>query len=69
MLCKIRGFHGGVYEVCRLMVYKNPVRKSQVTHYVFATEHSQIMLRKISGFHGGDYEKRRLLGCYAVWLF
>jgi hypothetical protein len=38
MLCKIRGFHGGNYEECRLLGYKNPVRTSQVTHYVSATE-------------------------------
>jgi hypothetical protein len=25
MLCKISGFHGGDYEKCRLVEYKNPV--------------------------------------------
>jgi hypothetical protein len=36
MLCKIFGFHGGDYEECRLLGYKNPVRTSQETlrlHY------------------------------------
>jgi hypothetical protein len=39
-----------------------PVRTSQETHYVSATEPSRSMLRKIRGFHGGDYEECRLLG-------
>jgi hypothetical protein len=26
--CKILGFHGGDYEECRLLGYKNPVRTS-----------------------------------------
>jgi hypothetical protein len=62
MLCKIWGFHGGDYEECRLLGYKNPVRTSQETHYVSATECSQLTLFKIWGFHGGDYEECRLLG-------
>jgi hypothetical protein len=60
--CKIWGFHGGDYEKCRLLGYKNPVRTSQETHYVSATEPSRLMLCKIWGFHGGDYEECRLLG-------
>jgi hypothetical protein len=59
--CKIWGFHGGDYEEWRLLGYKTPVRTSQATHYVSATESNQIMLCKIWGFHGGDYEERRLL--------
>jgi hypothetical protein len=55
-------------EESRLLGYKNPVRTSQETHYVSATESSQLMLYKIWGFHGGDYEECRLLWCYAVWL-
>jgi hypothetical protein len=66
-LCKIWGFHGGDYEECRLLEYKNPVRTSQDTHYFSATESSQLRLCKIWGFHGGDYEEWRLLWCYAVW--
>jgi hypothetical protein len=62
MLCKICGFHGGDYEECRLLGYKNPVRTSQETHYVSATELSQLMLCKICGFRGRDYEECRLLG-------
>jgi hypothetical protein len=31
MLYKIWGFHGGDYEACRLLRYKNPVRTSQET--------------------------------------
>jgi hypothetical protein len=58
---KIWGFHGSDYEECRLLGYKNQVRTSQETHYVSATESSQLMLCKIWGFHGGDYEKCRLL--------
>jgi hypothetical protein len=59
--CKIWGFHGGVYEECRLLGYKNPVRTSQETHYVSATEPSQLMLCKNWGFHGGVYEECLLL--------
>jgi hypothetical protein len=62
MLCKIWGFHGGDYEECRHLRYINPVRTSQKTHYVSATEHSRLTLCKSWGFHGGDYEKYRLLG-------
>jgi hypothetical protein len=35
---------------------------SQETHYVSATESSQLMLCNICGFHGGDYEEFRLMG-------
>jgi hypothetical protein len=42
--------------------YKNPVRTSQETHYVSATEHNRLMLCKTWGFHGGDNEQCRLLG-------
>jgi hypothetical protein len=62
MLCKIWGFHGGVYEECRLLGYKNPVRTSQETHYVSVTECSRLMIYEIWGFHSGDYEECRLLG-------
>jgi hypothetical protein len=62
MLCKIWGFHGGDYEECRLLGYKNQVRTLQETHYVSATESSRLMLCKIWGFHGSDYEGCRLLG-------
>jgi hypothetical protein len=65
MLCKILGFHGGDFEECGL---KTPVRTSRKTHYVSATESSQLMLCKIWSFHGVDYEEWRLLGCYAVWF-
>jgi hypothetical protein len=60
--CKIWGFHGGAYEECRLLGYKNPVRTSQKTYYISATESSQLILYKILGYHGGDYEECRLLG-------
>jgi hypothetical protein len=68
MLCKIWGFHGGDYEECRLVGYKNRVHTSQETHYVSTTESSQLMLCKIWGYHGSYYEECLLLGCYAVWL-
>jgi hypothetical protein len=45
--CKIRGFHSGDCEEWRLLGYKNPVRTSQETHYISATEPSQLMLCKI----------------------
>jgi hypothetical protein len=61
-VCKVWGFHGGDYEECHLLGYKNPVRTSQETHYVSTTESSQLMLCKISSFHGSDYEECRLLG-------
>jgi hypothetical protein len=54
--------HGGDYEECRLLGYKNPFRNSQETHYFSTTESSHLMLYKIWGFHGGDYEECRLLG-------
>jgi hypothetical protein len=43
-------FHGGEYEERRLSGYKNPVRTSLETHYVSATESSQLMLCKNSVF-------------------
>jgi hypothetical protein len=58
---KIWGFHGREYEECRLLVYKNPFRTLQETHYVSATELNQLMLCKIWGLHGGHYEECRLL--------
>jgi hypothetical protein len=58
---KILAFHGGDYEECRLLGYKTPVRTSQETHYISATEPSRLMLCKIWSFHGGDYEECRLL--------
>jgi hypothetical protein len=61
-LRKIWGFHGNDYEECRLLGYKNPVRTSQETHYVSATESSQLMLCKIWGCYGSDYEECRLVG-------
>jgi hypothetical protein len=45
--CNIAGVYGGDYEECRLLGYKNPVRTSQETNYVSATESSQLMLCKI----------------------
>jgi hypothetical protein len=62
MLSEIWGFHGGDYEECRFLGHKNPVRTSQETHYVPATESSQLMLSEIWGFHSSDYEEYRLLG-------
>jgi hypothetical protein len=47
---KIWGFQGGDYEECRFLGYKNSVRTSQETHYVFATESSQLMLCKFEIF-------------------
>jgi hypothetical protein len=38
MLCKFRGSHGGDYEECRLLGYKNPVCISQETHYISTTQ-------------------------------
>jgi hypothetical protein len=62
IICKIWRHHGGDYEECRPLGYKIPVRTSQETHYVSATEPSRLMLCKIFYFHGGDYEECRLLG-------
>jgi hypothetical protein len=50
------------YEESRLLGYKHIVRTSQETHYLSATESSQLMLCKIWGLHGSDYEECRLLG-------
>jgi hypothetical protein len=52
-LYKIWGVHGGDYEECRLLGYKNPVRTSQETHYVSPIESSRLLLWKIWGFRGG----------------
>jgi hypothetical protein len=59
--CKI-SCHGRNYEECRLLGCRNPVRTSQETHYVSATESSPLMQCNISVFHGVDYEESRLLG-------
>jgi hypothetical protein len=69
MLCKIWGSHGGDYEECRLLGYKNPFLNSQGTQYVSATEPSLLMLCKIWGFHGDDLEECRLLGYSSLWVF
>jgi hypothetical protein len=42
MLCKISGFHGGDDEQCRVLRNNIPVRISQETHYVSATEFSLV---------------------------
>jgi hypothetical protein len=68
MLCKVWGFHGGDYEECRVLGYKNPVRTSQERHYVAVAEPSQLMQCNVWGFHGGDYEEFRLLRCGTVWV-
>jgi hypothetical protein len=64
MLCKICGFHGGDYEECHLLGYTNPVRTSQETHYLSATE-PRLMLYKIWSFDGVDYEECRLPGMWS----
>jgi hypothetical protein len=65
---KIWDFHCGDYEECSLLGYKNPLRTSQETHYLSATETSRLLLCKTWDFHCDDYEERRLLGYVAVWL-
>jgi hypothetical protein len=60
---KIWGFHFSDYEESRLLRNENPVRTSQETHYISATESSRIMLCKIWSLHGTDYEECRLLEC------
>jgi hypothetical protein len=59
--CKIGGFHGGDYEECRLLVYRNPVLTSGNTLRL-RYRGQLFMLCKIWGFHGGDYEECHLLG-------
>jgi hypothetical protein len=44
-----------------LLGYRNPVRTSQKTHYVSATEPNRLMLCKICGVLACDYEECRLL--------
>jgi hypothetical protein len=41
---KICGFHGGGYEECRRLGYKNPVCTSKETRHVSATGHSRLIL-------------------------
>jgi hypothetical protein len=62
LLCKIWGFHGGDCEEFCILGYNKPVCTSQETHYISATESSQLTLCKIWGLHGSDYEECRLLG-------
>jgi hypothetical protein len=40
------------YEEYLLLGYKNPVRTSQESHYISATEPSRLIVCKISGIHG-----------------
>jgi hypothetical protein len=47
---------------------KIPVRTSQETHYVSATESSRLMLSKIWGFHGGDYEESFLTTVVSIYI-
>jgi hypothetical protein len=68
MIFKIWGFQGDDYEECCLLEYKNPVRTSQETHYISATEYTRLMLYKKWYFHGRKYEDCRLLVCYALRL-
>jgi hypothetical protein len=46
-LCKIRGFHAGHYEQCRLLGYKKPSSYVTGDNYASVTEPSQLMLCKI----------------------
>jgi hypothetical protein len=46
-IVRMSRLHGGDYEECRPLEYKNPLRTSQETHYVSATEPSRSMLWKI----------------------
>jgi hypothetical protein len=57
----IWGFHGGGYELRRLLAYKNPVRTPQETHYTSDRELSRLMLCKIWGSHDGDCKECSLL--------
>jgi hypothetical protein len=60
--CRIWGFHSGDYEECGLLVYKNPLRTSQETHDVFATEPIRLMLCKTWGFTAGTM--KNAVFCY-----
>jgi hypothetical protein len=60
----ISGFHGGEYEECRLLEYKNSVHNSQEIFYISTTELSRLILYKISGFHGGDVTLRASVARY-----
>jgi hypothetical protein len=53
-LCKICGFHGGDYEECHLLGYKNPIRTLQETLRLRYRAQS-VKLCKIWDFHGGDW--------------
>jgi hypothetical protein len=50
MLYKVWGFYGSDYEGCRLLGYENPVRTSQETCYVSATESSRLCYERFGGF-------------------
>jgi hypothetical protein len=57
----IWGLHGDDYDEFCPLGYKNPVRTSEKTHYISATESSQLMPCKILGLHDDDYEEFRPL--------
>jgi hypothetical protein len=44
---RVEVFNCGDYEEYRFLGYKTPVRTSQETYYVSATEYSQLMRCKI----------------------
>jgi hypothetical protein len=47
--CKMWALHGSDWRMARSGIYINKVRTSQETHYLSATESSQLMLCKIWG--------------------
>jgi hypothetical protein len=50
----------------RVLGYKNPVRTSQETHYISATEPNPLILSKIWDSNCGDYEECQM-GCLVLY--
>jgi hypothetical protein len=51
---KILGFHGGGYDDCRLLEYKNLFHTSQETHYVSASKNVVFWDIKTQFYLTGD---------------
>jgi hypothetical protein len=70
MLYKIWGYKGGDYEEYRLLRYKNPVRTSEETHYVSATEPTTATIKNCvfcDVTSCGFCKNRRYCGTYRLY--
>jgi hypothetical protein len=66
MSCEISGYHGGDYEECSVLGYKNSVRTLQDTLRLgYRAQHVNAVRFEVLT---AVTEECRLLGCVAVWL-